>query len=362
MLKQRPEGVLLQREKCPEFADEKARLGQNLGVASGDPSLQDNKKLIKWKPRDRLRQCILGVTESYYHASPVQQIMNLDTGDNSYQYKHDEDNFKTAPASMMDLGGLTTMWEDLHELGSILFGVPERNVPARNNCDNCDDRAERRSTSTDSNTKPPLEWWADLKSIPYLTHIRKDEASGFPPIEYFTGSRLESFHCIRQLNVWGRCHVFVYKRRARHVEFPTGNKNNGTTSNVPTGNEFFATAAWSSCDKQPQNKRKYYQPPPTHTWESKGGQQQQDKLPLLQREDNDSGDSDTDNSSGKGANAPTDAPTPAPAQQSANASLPSAMKPNSKPQKRLEQMYLEFILKFIANPAWSKVIGILDSD
>ena len=163
--------------------------------------------------------------------------------------------------------------------------------------------------------------------------------------------------------MWGRCHVFDYKRRARHVEFPTGNKNNGTTSNVPTGNEVFATAAWSSCDKQPQNKRnEYYQPPPTHTWESKGGQQQQDKLPLLQREDNDSGDSDTDNSSGKGANAPTDAPTPAPAQQSANASLPSAMKPNSKPQKRLEQMYLEFILKFIANPAWSKVIGILDSD
>ena len=147
----------------PVCAGEKTRLSRNLGVASGDPSLQDNKKLsTKWKARARLRQYILvGVTESYYHASPVGQILNIDIGTTSYQYKH-EDNFKIAPASMMDLGGLT-LWEDLHELGSKLFEDPERNVPARNNCPNGDDsRADR---NTDSKIKPPLEIrkWAEQK-------------------------------------------------------------------------------------------------------------------------------------------------------------------------------------------------------
>ena len=105
----------------------------------------------------RTRQ-YLEVVDDY--ASTVGNTINLDTGDNSYQYKH-EDNFKTAPASMMDLGGLT-MWEDLHELGSTLFEVPERNVPARNNCLNDHDRAKR---STDSNIVPPLErkTWAEQK-------------------------------------------------------------------------------------------------------------------------------------------------------------------------------------------------------
>ena len=62
---------------------------------------------------------------------------------------------------MMDLGGLT-MWEDLHELGSTLFEVTERNVPARNNCMNDHDRAEK---STESNIVPPLErrTWAKQK-------------------------------------------------------------------------------------------------------------------------------------------------------------------------------------------------------
>ena len=66
-------------------ADEKTRLSQNLGVASGDPSLQDNKKLnTKWKARARLRQYILAVTESYYRASPVGRILNFDSTDSNF--------------------------------------------------------------------------------------------------------------------------------------------------------------------------------------------------------------------------------------------------------------------------------------
>ena len=85
--------------------------------------------------------------------------MNFDTGDNIYQYKH-EDNFNTAPASSQRtvIGGLTK-W-NLYELGSEFYEGPERIVPARNNCIHCDDRAERKGT--DSNIVPPLERsWAE---------------------------------------------------------------------------------------------------------------------------------------------------------------------------------------------------------
>ena len=134
-----------------------------------DPSLQDNKKLPKWKPRARLGQ-YLGVADGY--ASSVGQILNIDSGHISPQYHvvHD-DYFTTVPASMTverwaDLGGLP-LWEDLYELGSESYvEVPEQNVPARN--DNNNDEVPERNVPARNNGVDIDDTADDLQFIPPL--------------------------------------------------------------------------------------------------------------------------------------------------------------------------------------------------
>ena len=125
-------------------------------------------------------------------------------------------------------------------------------------------------------------WPFAMKHAVHIWNHLPDESTGLAPIEYFSGSRLPSFDCLRQLHVWG-CPCFVldptlqdgkslpkWKPRARLSQYlgvASGYSSNiGNILNLRTGfispqyhvvhDDFFTTA---------------YAPLTEDTWEEVGG-------------------------------------------------------------------------------------------